>query len=56
MLRGGNQMAAASPVRRKEGSVFYADINSAPIRLSGNNCLVGMFRDIAQRNRGKLPC
>jgi len=34
------------PVRRKDGSVFYADINAFPITLSGKAYLMGLFRDI----------
>lgn len=34
------------PVRRKDGSIFYADINAFPITLSGKAYLMGLFRDI----------
>jgi len=36
------------PVKRKDGSVFYADINSFPITLSGKTYLMGIFRDITE--------
>ena len=37
------------PVRRKDGSVFYADVNSFPITLAGKAYLMGVFRDITDR-------
>jgi PAS domain S-box-containing protein len=36
-------------VKRKDGSIFYADINSFPLKLDGKDCLVGFFRDITDR-------
>jgi len=35
-------------VKRKDGSVFYADINSAPLEIGGRRCLVGVFRENTQ--------
>ncbi|MBI5022512.1 MAG: PAS domain S-box protein [Ignavibacteriales bacterium] len=37
------------PVIRKDGSIFYADINSYPFYWEGNKCLMGVFRDITER-------
>ena len=37
-----------TPVRRKDGSVFYADISATPIRLKGRNYLLGTFHDISE--------
>jgi len=39
------------PVRRKDGGVFYADVNSFPITLARKQYLVGMFRDVTERKR-----
>jgi len=36
------------PVKRKDGSVFYADISAAPIMISGKTYLMGIFRDITE--------
>jgi PAS domain S-box-containing protein len=33
-------------MKRKDGSVFYADINSGPVKLDGRDYLMGIFRDI----------
>ncbi len=42
-------LAKNIPVKRKDGSVFYADINSSDTILNGKKCLVGAFRDITER-------
>lgn len=39
------------PVQRKDGSIFYADINSSPIVLNGVNYMLGIFRDVTDRKR-----
>ncbi len=48
-LRGEFTLAPEVPMLRKDGSVFYADINSARVTLGGKACLVGIFRDITER-------
>ena len=44
-LSGEISLAADLPVKRKDGSIFSADINSKPIEIEGQSCLVGLFRD-----------
>ncbi|RJR21194.1 MAG: PAS domain S-box protein [Nitrospiraceae bacterium] len=46
-------IAGNIPVKRKDGSVFYADISSAPVTLSGVTYLIGIFRDITERRRSE---
>jgi PAS domain S-box-containing protein len=41
------------PVQRKDGAIFYADINSSPIRLAGKTYLMGIFRDVTERKRAE---
>jgi len=41
------------PVKRKDGSIFYADISGSPIVLGGKSYLVGIFRDITERKRAE---
>ena len=41
------------PVMRKDGAIFYADINASPAVLAGKSCLIGMFRDITERRRAR---
>ena len=42
-------LAAAIPVQRKDGSVFFADVNSAPVQIGGKTYMLGVFRDITAR-------
>ena len=44
-------LAENIPMKRKDGSIFYADISSTPITLTGKTYLVGLFRDITERKR-----
>jgi PAS domain S-box-containing protein len=37
------------PVKRKDGTIFYADIHASSAVLGGKSCLIGMFRDITER-------
>lgn len=37
------------PVKRKDGTVFYADITASPVILGGKEYLIGTFRDITER-------
>jgi PAS domain S-box-containing protein len=46
---GRVSIAKEIPVKRKDGSVFFADITSNPITLSGKTCFVRSFRDITER-------
>ena len=48
-LGGKTPTASIVPMMRKDGSVFYAEIKAAPIRLGGKECLLGIFRDITER-------
>ncbi len=50
-LRGGITGTKDIPVRRKDGSVFYADINASSITLDKKTYLMGMFRDITEQKR-----
>ena len=45
----GEITLATLPVKRKDGSVFYADINASPVALGGQDYLIGVFRDITER-------
>ncbi len=50
-LRGETDLASNIPVKRKDGSVFYADIKSSPAHFKGRTYLVGIFRDITERKK-----
>jgi PAS domain S-box-containing protein len=46
-------LAKDLPVLRKDGSVFYADINSFPVTLAGKAYLTGVFRDVTERKKAE---
>ena len=50
-LRDEIQVAEDMPIKRKDGSVFYADINSSRVTLHGKDYLLGIFRDISERKQ-----
>lgn len=39
------------PVQKKDKSLFYVDISVAPVTLSGEKYLIGLFRDIMERKK-----
>lgn len=49
--KGEFTLAKDIPVKRKDGTVFFADINAYPLRLGGKEYLAGAFRDITERKR-----
>ena len=51
--RGEIHLSGDIPVRRKDGSVFYADINSTSVTLSGHTYMMGIFRDITERKQAE---
>jgi len=51
--RGEVLLAATIPVQRKDGSVFYADISTTPVKVDGKPCLIGVFRDITERQQAE---
>jgi len=40
-------------VKRKDGTLFYADITVSRLSLGGRKCLMGAFRDITERELAK---
>ena len=50
-LRGGITAAKDIPVKRKDGSVFYADINASRITLDKKTYLMGIFKAITEQKR-----
>ncbi|MBI5911538.1 MAG: PAS domain S-box protein [Betaproteobacteria bacterium] len=53
LVRGEIQLAADIPIMRKDGSVFYADIKAARIRLGGQDAMLGIFRDVSERKQAE---
>ncbi|MDT8318228.1 MAG: PAS domain S-box protein [bacterium] len=52
--RGEFTLAEGIPLKRKDGSIFYADANSAPVQLAGKTYLIGVFRDITRLKESSL--
>ena len=44
---------ATLPMKRKDGTVFYADVSTAPVTLDGRAHLIGVFRDITERKQAE---
>jgi len=49
--KGEITLVADIPVKRKNGSIFYADVNATTITIAGKTYLMGFFRDITERKR-----
>jgi PAS domain S-box-containing protein len=46
--RGEITLAPDIPVKRKDGTMLYADISSVVIRVHQRDCLLGIFRDVTK--------
>ena len=51
--KGEISIARDIPITRKDGSIFYADINAVQTKLQGKKYLLGIFRDITERKRAE---
>ena len=47
------RLAPDLPVKKRDGSIFYADINSTPMTVNGTHFLLGVFRDITERKQAE---
>ncbi|OGW43874.1 MAG: hypothetical protein A2Y66_04170 [Nitrospirae bacterium RBG_13_41_22] len=52
-IRKEIEVAQDLPMKRKDGSVFYADVNSSPVEIEGKRYLLGIFRDITERKQAE---
>ena len=43
------------PMLRKDGSIFFADIVSTPVKYNGRPCVAGFFRDVSELKRAEAP-
>jgi two-component system cell cycle sensor histidine kinase/response regulator CckA len=53
LARNEKNLSAALPCRRKDGTVFYADIASAKSLIQGRRYAVGFFMDVSERRRAE---
>ena len=51
--RGEITLAKDIPVKRKNGSVLFTDVNAFPIKLDGKTYLMGIFRDVSERKQAE---
>ncbi len=49
--KGENKGVAGLSLKRKDGSIFYADINTSEVNLSGKKYLLRSFRDITDSKK-----
>ena len=47
-------LAKEIPCQRKDGSIVFTDVSSAPITLNGQQYSVGFFRDVSERKRAEM--
>ncbi|MHC4497517.1 MAG: PAS domain-containing sensor histidine kinase [Planctomycetota bacterium] len=52
-VRGEKALAPNIPCLRKDGTIMYADINTARIVIDGRQCNVGFFTDITERRKAE---
>ena len=53
LQKGALSLSESIPVVRKDGSIFYAEINSFSITIAGKEYAAGFFRDIAERKQAE---
>lgn len=51
LARGEYTLATDIPVKRKDGSIFYADINASHISFYGKPYIMGIFRDVTEQKQ-----
>src|SRR4030043_37961 len=49
--KGEYPLAEDLPVRRKDGSVFCADVNATSIKIDGKTYQMGFFHDTTERKK-----
>jgi len=51
--KGEKFIAKDIPIKRKDGSIFYTDINSAQFEFGGKKLQMGIFRDVTERKQAE---
>ena len=54
-LQAQGKLAAVPtlPVKRKDGSVFFADVSASVLKISGKRYMMGSFRDITEKKKAQ---
>ncbi|NTV54759.1 MAG: PAS domain S-box protein, partial [Syntrophaceae bacterium] len=50
-MRGDISVVEEMPVKRKDGTLYYADISASIVTLDGRPHFLGVFRDVTERKR-----
>ncbi|OGP67711.1 MAG: hypothetical protein A2W27_10865, partial [Deltaproteobacteria bacterium RBG_16_44_11] len=53
LAKGEFSLSQDLPLKRKDGTVFYADLSAAYITFAGKKYLMGFFHDITERKRAE---
>lgn len=53
LAEGLKRIASGTPCRRKDGTLFFADITAARMQMDGRPCLVGFFTDTTERKKAE---
>jgi diguanylate cyclase (GGDEF)-like protein/PAS domain S-box-containing protein len=51
--KGEFSLARDLPIKKKDGTVFYADVNATNVMIAGKNYLMGFFHDNTERKRAE---
>jgi PAS domain S-box-containing protein len=51
--RGEKLLSAGLPCQRKDGSLFYANVNAVKVALDGRRCNVGFFTDVTENRQAE---
>lgn len=51
VVKGEVTLVKDMPVKRRDGTLLYVDVNASPTRLGGKEYVVGVFRDVTERKR-----
>jgi diguanylate cyclase (GGDEF)-like protein/PAS domain S-box-containing protein len=51
--RGEKRSSSDIPCQRKDGSLFYANINAIMVALDGRRCNLGFFTDVTERKKAE---
>ncbi|MFX0036071.1 MAG: PAS domain S-box protein [Candidatus Hermodarchaeota archaeon] len=52
-LQDKSSIARDIPMKRKDGSIFYCNVNNSEIELGGKKFFIGLFRDITERKKAE---
>ena len=51
--KGETTLLLDIPLKKKDGNIFYADVNSSPVMIAGKSYLLGIFRDATERHQSE---